>query len=50
MTTVGQIEKKTQAGSRLCGERPLMDHHLPHWRQARELLNTTPLAHDFWNY
>lgn len=28
----------------------LMDKHLPHWRSTRNLLNSTPLAHEEWKY
>lgn len=28
----------------------LMDAHMPHWRQYRELLNKSPLAHEHWDY
>lgn len=28
----------------------LMDTHLPHWRQSRELLNGLPLAHADWRF
>jgi predicted metal-dependent hydrolase len=28
----------------------IMDRHLPHWRQRRQLLNSAPLAHDTWEY
>ena len=28
----------------------LMDTHLPQWRQAREMLNRLPLAHEEWGY
>jgi predicted metal-dependent hydrolase len=28
----------------------LMDIHIPHWRQYREMLNTTPLGHENWGY
>ncbi len=28
----------------------LMDRHLPHWRQRRQLLNSAPLAHESWQY
>jgi predicted metal-dependent hydrolase len=28
----------------------LMDRHLPNWRQLRQLLNSTPLAHTDWVY
>jgi hypothetical protein len=27
----------------------LMDKHLPHWRQARDVLRTAPLGHENWN-
>ena len=28
----------------------LMDAHMPHWRQHRETLNRSPLAHEDWEY
>ncbi len=28
----------------------LMDHHMPHWQQVRQNLNTTPLSHVDWTY
>ena len=28
----------------------LMDAHMPHWRQHRETLNQSPLAHEQWEY
>jgi predicted metal-dependent hydrolase len=28
----------------------LMDAHLPQWRQYREMLNSSPLAHEVWTY
>jgi len=28
----------------------LMDKHLPQWRSHRQLLNSTPLAHERWTY
>ena len=28
----------------------LMDRHLPAWRQLRQMLNSTPLAHEDWDY
>lgn len=28
----------------------LMNSHMPHWRQYRELLNKSPLAHEHWDY
>ena len=28
----------------------LMDSHMPHWRQHRETLNRSPLAHEEWDY
>jgi predicted metal-dependent hydrolase len=28
----------------------IMDRHLTHWRQHRQLLNSAPLAHDSWDY
>ncbi|MHB1360044.1 MAG: M48 family metallopeptidase [Rhodocyclaceae bacterium] len=28
----------------------LMDAHMPHWRQYREMLNSLPLAHQEWGY
>ncbi|MDQ1454095.1 MAG: hypothetical protein QOK38_3961, partial [Acidobacteriaceae bacterium] len=28
----------------------LMDRHLPNWKQLRQLLNSTPLAHTDWLY
>lgn len=30
--------------------RELMDLHLPNWRETREALNRTPLAHEEWEY
>jgi len=34
-------------GERFVG---LMDKHLPHWRQYRDELNASPLAHEEWEY
>ena len=28
----------------------LMDRYLPHWRNVRDVLNATPLAHESWQY
>ena len=28
----------------------LMDKYLPNWRSLRDMLNSTPLAHEDWNY
>lgn len=28
----------------------LLDTHLPHWREHRHLLNSTPLVHENWTY
>lgn len=28
----------------------IMDKHLPHWRLHRDVLNSTPLAHETWTY
>lgn len=27
-----------------------MDHHMPHWRMHRDMLNQAPLAHEDWEY
>jgi predicted metal-dependent hydrolase len=28
----------------------LMESHVPQWRQYREMLNSTPLGHEDWEY
>ncbi|WP_137819609.1 SprT-like domain-containing protein [Pseudomonas sp. 2FG] len=28
----------------------LIDEHLPHWRESKARLNSSPLAHDEWGY
>jgi hypothetical protein len=28
----------------------LMDKYLPNWQSLRDILNSTPLAHEDWHY